>query len=184
VPRTSSDRSAGRERYARLRALYRERPEEAVTEKWGRTSSANVAPDDRCHGEVEVGRGYGVSLRFGLDRHVGGLHDLPNPGDLLCAALASCADGSIRMIAGLVGVKLEELEVEVRGELDVRGTLGIAPEVPVGFRRLDCSVAVRAAPGSDPRSVERLLAAAERVCVNLDTLREPTTVTVRGGDSL
>lgn len=60
-------------------------------------------------------------MRFGLDRHVGGLHDLPNPGDLLCAAVAACEDGTLRMIAALPGITVEELEVEVSGKLDVRG---------------------------------------------------------------
>jgi hypothetical protein len=83
------------ERQRPLRALYRERPDQAVTAKWARTSSASVSAADPFHGEVEIGRGYGAKMRFGLDGHVGGLHDLPNPGDLLCAAVAACEDGTL-----------------------------------------------------------------------------------------
>jgi hypothetical protein len=101
-----------------LRALYRERPEEAISSKWARASSARVPARDPAHGEVEVGRGYGASLEYGIDEKVGGLSDGPNPGDLLCAALAACEDGTIRMIAGLLGVELEGLEVEVSGDLE------------------------------------------------------------------
>jgi uncharacterized OsmC-like protein len=165
------------QRQASLRALYAERPHEAVTHKSARTTSAEVAATDPFHGEVEVGSGYGTSLRFGLDRHIGGPHDAPNPGDLLCAALAACEDGAIRMIANLLGVELSRLEVEVRGELDVRGCLGADSDVRVGFEALECEVRLRATDGTDPKRVETLIAAAERFCVNLDTLRGGIQVT-------
>jgi uncharacterized OsmC-like protein len=172
------------ERQAPLRALYAHRPRAALTRKSARTSSASVAVGDPFHGEVEVGRDYGVVLRFGLDRHVGGLGDAPNPGDLLCAALAACEDGAIRMLADLLGIELLELEVEVSGELDVRGCLGADREVRVGFEALECAVRLVAAPGTEGKRLEALLAAAERFCVNLDTLRGgiqvPTRTRVKG----
>jgi uncharacterized OsmC-like protein len=175
--------SVSRERHASLRSLYRATPTRALSRKVARTSASDVPATDPFHGEVEVGRGYGSSLRFGLDRAVGGLHDLPNPGDLLCAALAACEDGTIRMIADLMGVTLEDLEVEVEGELDVRGTLGVDPDVRVGFEALTCRVGLRAAPGTDRRAVARLVAAAERHCVNLDSLRRGVDVEVEVRES-
>ncbi len=159
------------ERQAPLRALYTERPQEALTRKSARTTSAEVAATDPFHGEVEVGKGYGTALRYGLDRHIGGLDDAPNPGDLLCAALAACQDGSIRMIANLLKVELTQLEVEVGGELDVHGCLGADSDVRVGFEVLECKVRLRAQDGTDPKRIAALVAAAERFCVNLDTLR-------------
>lgn len=171
-----------REVHKDLRALYGERPGEAISSKWARTSSSRIPAGEPLHGEVDVGRGYGVSLDYALDEKVGGLGDGPNPGDLLCAALAACEDGTIRMVAGLLGVTLEELEVEVSGDLDVRGTLGIDPDVRVGFTELACTVRLRAADGTDPRAVRRLLAAAKRFCVNLDSLTGGTAVRVALAD--
>ncbi len=166
------------EKQAPLRSSYTQDPAEALTRKHARTSASRISPTDPFHGEVEIGRGYGTSLQYGLDRYVGGLHDLPNPGDILCAALAACQDGTIRMVADLLGIRLEELEVEVSGELDVRGALAVDPDVRVGFEALDCRVRLRAAPGTGPRRVERLVAAAERYCVNMDTLRGGVRVEV------
>ncbi len=166
------------EKQAPLRSAYTQDPAQALTRKHALTSASRIPPTDPFHGEVEVGRGYGVSLRYGLDRYVGGLHDLPNPGDILCAALAACQDGTIRMVANLLGVELEELEVEVSGELDVRGALAIDPGVRVGFEALDCRVRLRATPGTEPRHLKRLVAAAERYCVNVDTLRGGVRVEV------
>ena len=74
------------------------------------------------------------------------------------------------MIANLLGVELSELEVEVNGELDVRGCLGADPGVRVGFTALECKVRLTAVEGTDPKRVEALRAAAQRFCVNLDTL--------------
>ncbi len=168
---TRMRRSLVGERQAPLRDLYAESPQQARTRKTARTTSVEISATDPFHGEVEVGSGYGTSLRFGLDRYIGGLHDAPNPGDLLCAALAACQDGAIRMIANLLQIELTALEVTVTGELDVRGCLGIDPGVRVGFEELDCQVDLAAAEGSDPKRLEALIAAAERFCINLDTLR-------------
>ena len=43
----------------------------------------------------------------------GGLGDLPVPGDILCAALASCTDSTIRVVANMFGIELLELAVDV-----------------------------------------------------------------------
>jgi len=176
--RAAASGSAVKENQAPLRALYVEQPERAMTTKWARASATRIPATDPFHGEVEIGRGYETTLDYGLDRAVGGLGDLPNPGDILCAALAACEDGTIRMVADLLGVELEQLEVEVSAELDVRGALGVDPDVSVGFEALDCRVALRTATGTDPRRVEQLRAAAERFCVNLATLRTGVAVEV------
>ena len=111
-------------RQAPLRRLYAAHPGEALTTKKARTSAGRIPAGDPFHGEVAIGERHGTSLRFGVDSHVGGLHDAPNVGDLLCAALAACTDGAIRMLAELLGVRLTALEVDVSGELDVRAKAG------------------------------------------------------------
>ena len=163
-------------RQASLRSVYAEFPQRASARKRARTSATGIDASDPFHGQVEIGEGHGASLRFGLDRHVGGLHDGPNPGDLLCAALAACQDGAIRMIADLLGIELTALEVAVGGELDVRGCLGQDPDVRVGFEALECDVRLAAADGAERRRLEALATAAEKFCVNLDTLRLGTEV--------
>jgi uncharacterized OsmC-like protein len=179
-------------RHVELRKRYREHPEDARIVKRARSGPADgrdpfhgaVAPENLADPDVP----YGVVWDYGLDGAVGGLHDAPNPGELLCAALAACADGTMRMIAGRLGVELELLEVEVSGELDVRGTLAVDRTVPVGFERLAAAIRVRAAPATSPALLERLAAATEQLCVVLDTLRRgvPVDVTFDGhaGDTL
>jgi uncharacterized OsmC-like protein len=157
------------QRQAPLRRTYVENPKAALTEKWASTEKS--AQTDALHSVVHIGKGYGVSQRTGIDRAIGGDHDLPNPGDLLCSALAVCKDGTIRMIADLLGIPILDLRVEVTGDVDVRGCLSIDRSVKVGFRSMTCRVHLRVPSEIDRSRVEMLKKQAELSCVNLDTLR-------------
>src|SRR5579864_8426924 len=60
-------------------------------------------------------------------------------GDLLLGALAACAQITCQMVATDMGIPTERIEVAVEGDLDLRGTLGISPDVAVGFERINIS---------------------------------------------
>jgi uncharacterized OsmC-like protein len=164
-----------RTRQDSLRARYLDAPRDAwITDHAYTTGGTEL---DAVHGRVVPGSvDHGITWPFGIHRAVGGNHDLPNPGDLLAAALAACLDSTIRMIADRLGVTFEVLEVAVKAELDVRGTLVVDREVPVGFQRMTCSVRVRPTKGTDPKALQKILAAAEYSCVNLQTLRNGVSV--------
>lgn len=156
------------ERQEPLRRHYRETPEDAWITDRGRTTGGTGL--DPFHGTVIAGEGE-LQWDIGIHRAVGGFHDRANPGDMLCAALAACFDTSLRIIAARYGLKVERLHVGVTGEIDVRGTLAVDPEVPVGMQRIDCEVDLALAPGAPDGATERLISAAERACVVLQTLR-------------
>jgi uncharacterized OsmC-like protein len=164
-----------RARQEPLRARYKEAPQEALIVDRGRTCDG--IGTDPFHGFVVPGsQDYGVLWPFAIHSAVGGDHDGPNPGDLLCVALATCLDSTIRIIAERSHITLTRLEVDVTGEVDVRGTLMVDRAVRVGFQRMKCRVDIEAAPGTDPKLLERLFAAAESSCVNLQTLRDGVSV--------
>lgn len=125
---------------------------------------------------VEPMPGCGVVFPVGVHRAIGGLHDAPTPGDILCAALAACQDSAVRVVANLLGVELEFLAVEVTADRDVRGAMAIDKLVPVGFQSMHCSVRLRAKAGTNPDLLEKLRVAAERCCVVQQTLRNPPPV--------
>lgn len=166
-----------RDAQAPLRALYKTDPRAALVVDHGRTSGADAR--DPYHSSVEPLPGCGALVPISVHKALGGPHDAPTPGDLLCAALAACQDSSIRMVANLLGVELEFLEVNVAGDVDVRGTMMIDRNVPVGFLEMRCNVQMRAALGTDSRLLDKLKAAAEQSCVVLQTLRAPPRVDVR-----
>jgi uncharacterized OsmC-like protein len=161
--------SAVMQRQAPLRAAYKQHPKQALIEK--RAWTVFDAGQGPFHGVVVPGEPYRVSWRYGTDRAIGGLHDAPNPGEVLCAALAACQDATLRMVADLLGVKLRQVEVEVTGKVDVRGSMAVDREAAVGFQSMQCKVRFEAAPGTPPELCQRLIAQAERSCINLHTLR-------------
>lgn len=163
-----------RERQDPLRKQYREAPDEALITDHAVASSAGADP---FHGKVAAGEG--APMAFGIHRAVGGDHDLPNPGDLLCAALAACLDSTLRMIAARMAIDIETLEVAASAFADVRGCLMVDSTVSPGFQRMDVDVRLRVPQGSDPTHVEALTGTAERCCVILQTLRGGISVTTR-----
>lgn len=164
-----------RARQEPLRARYRDEPGEALITDRARTTGG--AALDAFHGEIVPGsEDYGVLWKFGIHRAIGGDHDLPNPGDLLCAALAACLDSTLRILADRLGVGIVSLSVEVDARIDVRGTLVVDRSVPVGFQAMRCRVRLETGEGVDPGLVQKLLAAAEHSCVNLATLRSGVSV--------
>ena len=166
---TEIDAVVVRARQDPLCERYKEAPEEAVITDRARTTGG--VDTDPFHGYVVMGyQDHGAVLPFGIHRAVGGYSDAPNPGDMLCAALAACLDSTIRIIANRLGITLTSLEVEVTADVDVRGTLLVVRNVPVGFQAIGCHVNVQAKEGTDSKLMERLLAAAEHSCVNLQTM--------------
>lgn len=158
-----------RERQDPLRKKYKSQPDAALITDRAKTSGG--AEDDPFNGWVFPGEPeHALGIRFGIHRAVGGHHDAPNPGDLLCAALAACIDSTIRIIANRLKVKIHFLEVEVTAKADVRGTLMVDRQVPVGFQEMDCDIQIRAAEGTDPTALQTLISSAEHCCVNLQTL--------------
>jgi uncharacterized OsmC-like protein len=161
-------------RHEGLRERYREAPSDA----WIRDRARTVYDQDGdpFHGVVRAGEHDVGEVRFGIHGALGGDHDLPNPGDILCAALAACLDATLRMIADRLAVPIRFLEVCVTGELDARGPLKLEPAVPAGFQSMTCQVTLE--PGGDAGApqVAMLVAAAEQCCVVLNTLRNGVRV--------
>jgi uncharacterized OsmC-like protein len=161
-----------RRRQGERTARYREHAAEA----WTTDQASTVAEvPDPLHTSVDLG--HGVRLDLVVHERIGGFSDLPVPGDVLCAALAACADSTVRIIASRLGVKLERLIVRAEADVDVRGTLCVEPGVPVGFQAMRVHIQLLA-PEADPRALSKLLLAAEHCCVVLRTLRSGVPVTV------
>lgn len=162
---------------APLRKKYSAMPASAWVTDRALTSSADNG--DPFHAAVEPMTGCGVSVPVSVHAALGGPHDAPTPGDILCAALAACQDSAIRMVANLLGVELTGLRVQVTAGADVRGTLAMDKDVPVGFQAMTCEVEIHAKEGTSAAIIERLKSAAERSCVVLQTLRNPPPIELR-----
>jgi uncharacterized OsmC-like protein len=118
---------------------------------------------------VAIGRAiYNAEAHTG----VGGAGTAACSGDLLLGALSACAQITCQMVAAAMGIVTERIEVTVEGDLDLRGTLGIARDVAVGFERVRVRFDIRA-PGATLAQRNALREKTEQYCVVMQTLVHP-----------
>ena len=158
-----------RELQAPIKTRYQEQPDAARITLRVKSSASDLA--DPLHCAITPEAAPDVRWSSGAHPGVGGIGDVPCSGDLLLGALAACQEITIRMVAAAMGIELEALEVEAIGELDLRGTLGMDRDVPVGFSSIRCESRVTVKDDGRPERAKRLLENAERYCVVLNTLR-------------
>ncbi len=96
-------------------------------------------------------------------------------GDLLLGALAACAQITCQMVAAAMSIPTERIEVTVEGDLDLRGTLGISKDVPVGFESIRLHFDIEA-PEATPEQIAGLREKTEQYCVVMQTLTKPPKV--------
>jgi uncharacterized OsmC-like protein len=100
-------------------------------------------------------------------------------GDMLLEALVACAGVTLKAVATALGVPLRDGKITAEGDLDFRGTLGVAKDAPVGFRE----IRLRFELDSDatPEQRAKLLELTERYCVVLQTIRNAPPVKASAG---
>lgn len=165
------------ERHELLRQVYLEAPAKARIIDGAKTSCANVPASKALYAEV-IPNNAKEAYAIGVHTAVGGQSDFPVPGDILCAALASCLDSTIRIIANRLGITLTELEVTVEAEVDVHGTLRFDDKVPVGFQNIRMNVALDTEKPVQEALLDAMLNAAEHSCVIIQTLRNAPEISV------
>lgn len=158
-----------RARQAPLRERYRDEPTTAIQRLHVRGGGADLADPLHCEsGPVQLPD---VMWHSAAHPAVGGEDDAPCSGDLLLGALAACQEITLRMVAANLGIDIVTLRIDVEADWDVRGTLAMGREFPVGIRAVTCRTHVTIAEDATGDRAERLLRSAERYCVVLDTLR-------------
>ena len=94
---------------------------------------------------------------------------------MLLEALVACAGVTLRAVALAIGTEVRGGRVSAEGDLDVRGTLGVTKDAPVGFREIRLRFDLDTDAADD--RLATLLRLTERYCVVLQTLRSATVVT-------
>jgi uncharacterized OsmC-like protein len=158
-----------REVQAPIKRRYEQEPEAARITMTVRSDGSDLS--DPLHCSIAPDAVPGLSWQSGAHPGVGGAGDVPCSGDLLLGALAACQEVTVRMVASAMGIELQTLDVEVSGHADLRGTLAMSREVPVGLTDITCTTRVTVKEGTNPERARRLLENAERYCVVLNTLR-------------
>jgi uncharacterized OsmC-like protein len=106
---------------------------------------------------------------------VGGQGTAACSGDLLLGALAACAQLTCQLVATAMGIPFEHIRVDVEGQMDLSGTLGISKEVPVGFQDIHAKFDI-SAPQATPDQLAALKEKTEAYCVVMQTLLKPPPI--------
>lgn len=155
------DLTALRSLQAPLKERYRETPDAAVV-----TLTARGELDDQ-HIACKVETGRAIALA-GLHPATGGSGAELCSGDMLLEALVACAGVTLKAVATALEIDLRKGVVKAEGDLDFRGTLGVAKDAAVGFKAIRLSFEVETDAPQD--KLDTLLKLTERYCVVFQTL--------------
>ncbi len=136
-------------------------------------SSSGDLDADGVACRVETGR---ALVEAGLHPATGGTGELACSGDMLLDALVACAGVTLKAVATAIGFDLAGGTVHAEGDLDFRGTLGVAKDAPVGFAAIRLRFDLQT--GEPPERLDQLISLTERYCVVYQTLLQPPRITV------
>jgi len=155
---------------APIKERYRSEPQAAVV-----TLRAKGALDDSTIAcKVETGRALAAA---GLHPATGGSGLELCSGDMLLEALVACAGVTLKAVATALDIPLRAGRVSAEGELDFRGTLGVAKDAPVGFREIRLRFDLDTDAPQD--KLDQLLKLTERYCVVYQTIKAGPPVEVK-----
>jgi uncharacterized OsmC-like protein len=113
----------------------------SVTSRWQGQTRSQAAVESYRIGGQEVKRQFKVNVDEPLE--LLGENTAPNPQELLMTALNACITVGYVAGAAVKGITLENVEIETSGQLDLRGFLGIDPNVKLGYESLRYVVRIK-----------------------------------------
>jgi uncharacterized OsmC-like protein len=163
------DAQALRAMQAPIKDRYKADPQAAVItlKARGTLDDAHIA----C--KVETGRALAVA---GLHPATGGSGLELCSGDMLLEALVACAGVTLKAVSTALDVPLRSAAVAAEGDLDFRGTLGVAKDAPVGFRAIRLTFTVDT--DAPQEKLDQVLKLTERYCVVYQTIRNGPPVEI------
>lgn len=151
-----------------LKERYREAPGAALI-----TLRAQGRLGEGVSCKIETGKGLVVA---GLHPATGGTGLSACSGDMLLEALVACAGVTLNAVATALGIELRDATLHAEGDLDFRGTLGLAKDVPVGFQNIRLLFDLDT--DASEEQLATLLRLTERYCVVYQTLAHPPALGV------
>jgi uncharacterized OsmC-like protein len=135
----------------------------------------------RAQGELGAGITCKVAtgkalVEAGLHPATGGDGFAACSGDMLLEALVACAGVTLQAVATALGIQIRDGTVTAEGDLDFRGTLGVAKDVPVGFQAIRLHYQLET--DAPPEQLATLMRLTERYCVVYQTLSHGPQLTI------
>ena len=153
---------------APIKDSYRKNPSAAVV-----TLKAQGRIGEGIACRVDTGR---ALVEAGLHPATGGSGLQACSGDMLLEALVACAGVTLKAVAVALNINLRDGKLTAEGDLDFRGTLGVAKDAPVGFRDVRLKFELDAEASEE--QLRKLIELTERYCVVLQTIRNSPPVKI------
>ena len=153
---------------APLKQQYQSHPNTALV-----TLRAEGRLGDQVSCNISTGR---ALVEAGLHPATGGTGELACSGDMLLEALVACAGVTLKAVATAIGITVRQGSIKAEGDLDFRGTLGVAKDAPVGFSTIRLTFNLDTDATSE--QVETLIKLTKRYCVIYQTLQQPPALSL------
>ena len=151
-----------------FKARYRDLPSTAMVTL---TADGTLGDGVTCY--VKAGK---TTVEAGLHPAVGGSGQHACAAEMMLEALVACAGVTLTAVATYLGIPINAGTVKAEGELDLRGTLGVSNDVPVGFQRMKLSFDLDTIATAE--QLKTLLGLTEQYCVVGKTLANPPTLSI------
>lgn len=105
---------------------------------------------------------------------LGGQDKGVNPVELLLVSLGACQEIMYAAMAAMMGIKLDEVKVDLKGSLDLKGLFGMDASIPPGYQKITYETTLTSSAPEE--ELRKLIEAVESHCPVLDTLVRPIEV--------
>ena len=153
---------------APLKQKYRDEPDSAVI-----TLKANGRIGEGVTCRVDTGK---AIAEAGLHPATGGDGTGLSSGDMLLEALVACAGVTLKAVATAIEMDLRDATISAEGDLDFRGTLGVAKEAPVGFKNIRLHFDLDT--DADQEQLDTLIKLTERYCVVYQSISTSPNISI------
>lgn len=113
----------------------------AVTTRWLEGGVSETAIDGCTIAGKAIPRRF--SFRHDEPRELAGTDTFPNPQEYLMGALNACMMVGYVALSSLFGIRLDSVEIQTEGEIDLRGFLGIDKSVKPGYDEIHYTVRIK-----------------------------------------
>jgi uncharacterized OsmC-like protein len=161
-------------KFRAIQAPYKQRYKEHPKDALVTLKARGTLDDTKVICRVKTGLGMAIA---GMHPKTGGSGLELCSGDLLLESLVACAGVAMKAAATTLDISLKSAVVSAEGDVDLRGALGLAEYVPVGFKEI--RVRFDVITEASKARVDELLALTERYCVVYHTLRSSPRLNVR-----
>jgi uncharacterized OsmC-like protein len=151
-----------------------------IKERYKKDAAAAVVT---LRAQGRIGEGIACRVDTGKALVEAGLHPATGgsglqacSGDMLLEALVACAGVTLKAVATALGIELKDAALTAEGDLDFRGTLGVAKDAPVGFREIRLKFDLKS--DAPEEQLRKLIELTERYCVVMQTIRNAPPVVV------